>query len=169
MDKSSLVVTRWFCCIALALSTSFLRAEPHEPPLKCEITHGAWCVVRGIGEVKFVARQNEQWNKWSLYDNYWKREVGVVLETPGCSDTVADRVELIKISPNVLWEGSRWKEAVISLQRDRTCQLRLMVPLSDPTFVRKAASSLSGHIAACIAGHACTDNMLSAFVYKSLE
>lgn len=169
MNKSSLMVPRWFFCIALSLSTPILRAEPQEPPLKCEVAHGAWCVVRGIGEIKFVARQNEQWNKWSLYDNYWKREVGVVLETPGCNDTVADRVELIKIRANVLWEGSRWKEAVVSLRRDGTCELRLMVPLSDPIFVRKAASSLSGHIAACIAGHACTDNILSAFVYKSLE
>ncbi|MYM41936.1 hypothetical protein [Duganella qianjiadongensis] len=169
MNKSSLMVSRWFCAIALALSTPILSAAPQEPPLKCEVTHGAWCVARGIGEIKFVAHQNEQWNRWSLYDNYWKREVGVVLETPGCSDTVADRVELIKISPNVLWEGSRWKEAVISLRRDGTCELRLMVPLSDLNFVGKAASSLTGHIAACIAGRACTDNMLSAFAYKSLK
>jgi hypothetical protein len=164
MNKSSLMVTRCFFCIALALSTPIISAEPQEPPLKCEVTPGAWCIVRGIGEIKYVPRQSEQWNKWSLYDNYWKREVGVVLEAPACNETVADRVKLIKLSPNVLWEGRRWKEATVSLRRDGTCDLRLMVPLSDPMFVRKAASSLSGHIAACIAGHACADNMLSTFV-----
>jgi hypothetical protein len=169
MIKSSLMVTRCFLCISLALLASVLKAEPQEPPIKCEVARGAWCIVRGVGEIKFVARQSEQWNKWSLYDNYWKKEVGVVLEGTACSDTVADKVELIKVRPNVLWEGRRWKEAVVSLRRDGTCELRLMVPIDDPSFVRKAASSLSGHIAACFAGHACADNMLSTFVYKSLE
>jgi hypothetical protein len=169
MIRSSLMVTRWFFFVSLALSTPVLKAEPQEPPLKCEISRGAWCIVRGIGEIKFVARQSGKWNKWSLYDNYWKKEVGVVLEGTACIDTVADKVELIKVRPNVLWEDRRWKEAVVSLRRDGTCELRLLVPVSDPIFVRKAASSLSGHIAACIAGHACADNILSTFVYKSLE
>ena len=169
MIKSFQMFTRWFLCVSLALSPTILKAEPQEPPLKCEISRGAWCIVKGIGEIKFVARQNEQWNRWALYDNYWKKEVGVVLEGSGCIDTVADKVELIKVRSNVIWEGRRWKEAVVSLRRDGTCELRLMVPVSDPNFVRKAASSLSGHIAACVAGHTCVDNILSTLVYKSLE
>lgn len=169
MIKSSLIVNHGVLCILLTLLTPNLHADQPEPPLKCEVNRGAWCILRGIGEIKFSAgREEEQWREWSLYDNYWKKQVGVIFEEATCMDTVADDVEVTQVRSNVLWNKRRWNEAIVSLRREGTCKLRLLVPVSDPTFVRKAASSLSGSIAACIPGHACSDNVLSNIVYKSL-
>jgi hypothetical protein len=162
--------SRWQIRLALLLVLApGIKAEPHEPPLQCEISRGAWCIVKGIGEIRFAKIPNSEWNKWTVNDDYWHRRVGIILEKASCPETVADTVEIVQVRSNVRWEGNLWREAVIQLRKDRRCQLRLMVPLDDLSFQKKAASSLTGSVAACIAGMACTDNILSTKVYRVLE
>jgi hypothetical protein len=139
MFTFSLPLSRYrVLCLVLVFLAHPLRAELQEPPLKCEITRGSWCIVKGISEIRFANVQNGKWHKWALYDEYWKKDVGIVLEGTGCVDTAADTIELVEVHSNVLWEGRRWKEAVVSIRRDRTCELRLMVPTNDIAFVKKA-------------------------------
>jgi hypothetical protein len=146
-----------------------LKAEMHEPPLQCEISRGAWCIIKGVGEIRLEEGRDGKWNKWTIVDRYWNREVGLIFEEISCADTEADRIEIVHVRSNVRWEQGLWNEATVSLRKDGSCELRLMVPVSDQEFRKKAASSLSGHIAACLPGRPCADNILSTKLYKFLE
>ncbi len=161
-----LVLSIALCC---ALTPSALvRAAVREPPLKCEFTRGAWCVVKGAAKAEMTKNGSAKFNTWRFFDEYWRREVGVVLEGVNCVGNTADVIELVEVNSNVIWEGRRWREAVVNLRKDNSCSLRLMVPSHDQAFVKKAASSLSGHVAACMKGRVCAENILAPRIFDAL-
>ncbi len=156
----------YFCFAALASTHGPSMASP-EPPLRCEIARGAWCIMPGVGKIETFDRDNKI-SRLTIIDEYWGKEVGMVTEGPACSNAFADIVEIVEINSDLLHNGRYWREIVVKLRRDNTCFLRLMVPTGDKAFVSPAASSLSGHLAACIAGRACTDHILAAHLYYPL-
>jgi hypothetical protein len=153
----------------LLFCSSSLRAEPKEPPLKCGIDRTSWCIVKNADDIKVSVTKKDKWREWRIFDNYWKREVGLVLEKKRCPALKAEGLWVSSVNGNVLWEGEQWQEVVVDLRKDKLCTLRLLVPTRNREFRRKAASSLSGHIAACLPNQKCTSNVLSTHVYKLLD
>lgn len=169
LDLLAYVLRMGFVCLLSIAMVTPLGAEPLEPPLKCKIMHGAWCILDGVDQREFTSYRNRYWRQWNLHDKYWNREVGVVLERRDCRGKAANTIEVVKVRPNTLWAGRRWNEVLLKLRKDRTCELRLFVPVDDRDFVKKAATSLSGNIAVCLRGRPFVENVLSPLVYKLLE
>lgn len=168
-NKLSSLRRQTFVAMFLALIGPGVNAEPMEPPLACEITRKAWCIMKGMAEIKFVKSTDGRWHRWVLYDGYWKRDVGVILEDVGCESATADTIEVTATRQTIAWDGRTWTRVVIRLRKDRSCELVLMVPAGDPKFRKRVASSLSGHIAVCIQDRRCSDNILSRQIYSLLE
>lgn len=162
------LVCRAFLFMCLPFLFSAAKADQREPPLKCEINRGAWCIVKGVDNINFSIVKDERLNRWSIWDSYWQKEVGIVLESFGCVDASADSIEVFKVNSNVLWEGRLWREVVVKLRNDNSCNLRLFVSMEDSNFRNKAATGLGGAIAICISGRTCTENILATYVYELL-
>lgn len=138
---------------------------PSEPPLKCEITRGAWCFLKSPYELNFSHAQNEPYFIWVVSEGMWADEAGVILEDDGCVEQPADTLEVIGGMRHVLWQETKWREVKVSLRKDGSCDLRLLVPLAENAPLDMAASALSTHISVCYRGEACAPNVVADVVY----
>lgn len=154
---------------AFAFDLKIVKAEVMEPPLRCTIDRTAWCIVEGVGSVRFEPRKNDGWNKWKIYDAHWGKTVGIVLEKPGCNDRRADQIVISDVKLDVRRFGDRWNQVSVTLNKERSCELKIMSIATDKNFLAKAANSLSGSIAVCLVGERCSENILSPKIYHLLS
>lgn len=138
---------------------------PGEPPLKCEISRGAWCFLKSPYKLTFSHAQNEPYFIWTVSEDMWADEAGFILEDDGCADHPADTLEVIDGMRSVLWRERQWREVKLRLREDGSCYLRLLVPPLENAPLDMAASALSTHISACYLGKPCAPNVVADVVY----
>lgn len=170
--------TMFFALIALILCACHRGDEAEnidalsssEPPIKCDISRGAWCFLRSPYTFTFFHAQDESFSAWKVVEDHWSNEPGFVLEDNGCGDVGhADTLEVSVIPDGVAWSGQQWRGVLVKLRADGSCNLRLLAPLPSQAPLDMAASALSTHVAICYEDRACTPNVIADKVYQQFK
>ncbi|TCV91627.1 hypothetical protein EC912_11057 [Luteibacter rhizovicinus] len=138
---------------------------PIAPSRKCQITHGAWCVLGSDAQITFSPRSDLASYQWTISASDWRSEPAIILEGTLCSDAKADSIEIVGTPKKVTFEGKSWREVDIQLTRDGKCRLRLLAPTSDRAPLDAAVSMLSTGLAACFEGQPCEAHRFGQKVY----
>lgn len=145
------------------------RAMALEPPMQCAIKRGAWCIISSNHTITYSGVHDEPRYQWHIAGDYWKDEPALILESKGCRDAVADDNQIVETNSEVTWEGKRWREVVVRLRKDGTCELRLLAPTFDQVELDAAASRLSTNIAVCFAHQPCEQSSISSDIYRTFR
>ena len=161
------IVSEVLICSAIFLvscSTDRIISESSvssEPSIRCEFTQESWCLFYGS---RFVDKKksNDGTTIWTLAGDFWKDNLGIIIEPNACRKKKADEVRILSDVKTVNFEGRLWSEAENSLIISGECNLKLLVPASgDDLFVSRFMPT---QIGVCFEEKLCTENVLVSFI-----
>ena len=142
-----------------------VEAWAEEPPIRCEITRGSWCILASPYQIMFSPVPGTSLNQWTLSESYWHKEAAIILESTMCPDRKAEVLEIAETNPRFLWLGRYWRRVVVRLTTDGECSLQLLAPTRSRAPLDMAVSAISTHVAACIDAKPCPEAIVGPTVY----
>jgi hypothetical protein len=152
-----------FICSFLA---PIMSGASEEPPLYCGIDRGAWCMISGAYEVNIRPIQDSSIIRWEIFDDYWRGEPAIVLESKYCREGAADTIEVAPMDRDYLFEGVRWHKVGVKLRQDGRCELSFLFPRQSK--LRMAEALIASKVAVCLNGSPCALNIIGPHLRPQL-
>lgn len=164
-EKRLLIFFLKFIFIYSSMFPVILSAS-EEPPLTCGIDRGAWCMLSGAYEVNIRPIQDSSIIRWEIFDDYWRGEPAVVLESKHCREGAADTIEVTPMDRDYLFEGMRWHKVGVKLRQDGRCELSFLFHRQSK--LRMAEALIASKVAVCLNESPCALNIIGPYLRPQL-
>lgn len=138
-------------------------AQALEPPDRCEIKRGAWCILRDdVTVTKRLPTPGSGEVIWSVRDPLWKSDF-VIVESRGCDQVLSKDPKITGYVENASWGGDTWNEVNIKLDIGGVCSLRLLSKSGPADIHRSDYVSKLGLLRMCVDKNCGGETILKRF------